>query len=119
MIWRGVVEDGQGNCSKVRPFPTGWFQGSLNLRAVDAELHGVVRNWRPEEWAWVEWMPTLFPVRLPEFGVDAIMGLDPLTRVHEVVAKVKLRDVYGLRNGDVVTVDVNDDLLLAHGNKMG
>jgi hypothetical protein len=118
MIWRGVVEDGQGNCSRVAPFPLGWFQGSLNLHAVDVELHGVVRNWRPGLWAWVEWMPTVFPVRLPEFGIEAIMGLDPVTRVHEVVARVKLRDAYNLQNGDVVTVEVDDDLLLAYGKSL-
>jgi len=118
MIWRGVVEDGQGNCSRVAPFPPTWFQGSLNLRAVSVELHPLVRDWRPGLWRHVEWMPTVFPVHLPEWGVDAMMGLDHVTRVHELVGKVKFRDAYGVCNGDLVTVEVDDDLLWAHGESL-
>lgn len=119
MIWRGVVATGQGNCSKVRPFPDGWYQGSLNLRAVGIELHPLVRHRPPDDWVRVEWMPTMFPIYLPDFKLDAVMGLDHVTRVHEVVARDHLRSRFGLADGDVVNVEVADDLLWAYGHEMG
>lgn len=118
MIWRGTVEDGQGNCSKANLFPPGWFQGSLNLRATGVELHPLVRNWKPGLWRHVEWMPTMFPIYLPEFGIDGMMGLDHVTRVHEVAARVKLRHAFNLGNGDVVVVEVDDNLLWAGGESL-
>lgn len=119
MIWCGRIEPGQGNCAEVAPFPPSWFQGSLNLRAVSIELHPLVRDWRPGLWRHVEWMPTVFPIYLPELDVHGMMGLDPITRVHEVVARHHLRSRFGLNDGDVVVVEVDDDLLWAHGNKVG
>lgn len=118
MIWKGVVATGQGNCSQIRPFPPGWYQGSLNLRAVGVELHPLVRDARPDDWRRVEWMPTIFPIYLPDFKLDGMMGLDPITRVHEVVAQHHLRTMFGLADGDLVNVEVADDLLWAYGNQM-
>lgn len=120
MIWQGRVQDGQGNCLRVRPFPAGWYQGSLNLWTVSGiELHPLVRDTRPGDWRLVEWMPTVFPIYLPDFKIDGMMGLDPITRVHEVVARDHLRSKFGLQNGDVVNVEIADDLLWASGNEMG
>lgn len=119
MIWQGKIEDGQGNCFRMSLFPGGWYQGSLNLRAVDGVLHGMVRDSRPPKWVDVQWMPTIFPVRLIDLDVDAMMGLDPITMVHEVVARTHLRSQFGLENGDVVNVEVADNLLLGDGHTLG
>lgn len=120
MIWRGKVQDGQGRCLPARLFPAGWYQGSLNLWPTEGvKLHDWVRDARPDEWATVKWMPVIFPIRLPDLGVDAVMGLDFITGVHEVVAREHLRSTHRLGNGSVVTVSVADDLLWRHGNQMG
>lgn len=120
MIWQGKVQDGQGQCFPRRLFPAGWYQGSLNLWPVDGvQLHDWVRDARPPKWETVEWMPVIFPIRLPDLGVDAVMGLDFITGVHEVVARQHLRSAHKLTNGSVVTVSFSDDLLVAHGNQMG
>ena len=119
MIWRGVVASGQGNCSKAALFPPNWYQGSLNLLAAGVELHPLVRDWRPGLWRWIEWMPTVFPIYLPELNVHGMMGLDPITRVHEVVSRQHLRSRFGLADGDIVVVEVDDDLLWAHGQEVG
>jgi len=107
MRWQGQVADGQGNCFQARLFPAGWYQGSLNLHAVDGdELHDRIADCRPDGWQTVEWMPVIFPIYLPEFAIDGMMGLDPVTRVHEVVARVHLRSAFNIQNGDVVVVEV-------------
>jgi len=114
MLWQGQVAEGQGNCFKARLFPPGWYQGSLNLHAIGGnELHDRVPDCRPTDWATVEWMPVIFPIYLPDFNINGIMGLDPVTRVHEVVARSHLRSMYGLANGDIVNVEVNSDYLIS------
>ena len=119
MIWQGRIQDGQGNCLKARPFPAGWYQGSLNLWTVTGvELHSLVGDARPDTWRHVAWMPVIFPIYLPDFKLDAMMGLDPITRMHEVAARHHLRSKFGVENGDVVNVEIADDLLLTYGNEM-
>lgn len=109
MIWSGRVEDGQGRCCQVCPFPDGWFQGSLNLRG-DWSLTDRLVHLPPKSWQRVRWMPTVVPARM-ETGdgfLNVIIGVDPTTDLTEVAATVHLRSEYSLSNGDLVTLHIDD-----------
>jgi hypothetical protein len=119
MKWSGTVTTGVGNCSTVKPFPAGWFQGSLNLVPdIDGELHGRITDRRPLSWQHVQWMPIIFPAVLMPWELNCLVGLDPYTRLHEVATTVHLRTTFGLSDGDVVTLEI-DDRLVSNGSEMG
>lgn len=109
MIWSGRIEDGAGRCATVKPFPHGWFQGSLNLRG-DWSLVGRLVDGRPKSWQQVEWMPVIVPARMEtdDGMLNVIIGVDPTTELTEVAATVLLRAEYSLSNGDVVTLHIDD-----------
>ena len=112
MLWRGTVATGQGNCSRVRPFPDGWLQGSLNLVPdIDGELHDLIGDHRPLSWQHVEWMPVIFPAVLVPWELNCLVGLDPYTRLHEIATTVHLRTTFGLSDGDVVILEIDDRLV--------
>jgi CTP-dependent riboflavin kinase len=111
MEWRGIVTDGQGGCHLNRPMPYGWFQGSLNLIPVDASLKGRIRQHRPRGWAEVDWLHHMFPATLTD-GREIMVSIDYSTGHHEVAATVQLRDTYKLTNGDIVTICVDNSLVI-------
>jgi len=118
MLWRGRVATGQGNCSRVRPFPDGWFQGSLNLVPdLDGKLHDVVVDARPLSWQNVQWMPVIFPAVIVPWELNCLVGLDPYTGLHEVATTVHLRSAFGLSDGDIVTLEI-DDRLVRYGSEV-
>jgi hypothetical protein len=119
MKWSGTIATGAGRCSKVCPFPDGWFQGSLNLVPdIDGELHERIHDHRPMSWQQVQWMPIIFPAVIVPWDLNCLVGLDPYTRLHEVATTVHLRTTFGLSDGDIVTLEI-DDRLVADGTNLG
>jgi CTP-dependent riboflavin kinase len=52
----------------------------------------------------------MFPATIHPGGDLVVVIIAP--QHHEIAATVRLRASYGLQNGDVVTLDIDDDLIL-------
>ena len=123
MRLKGIVKSGKGDFSywlaKLEPFYTAktgmrLYPGTLNLHLIDQSFHtppNVLRLKKEEYGGTVS--VSIIPCRI--FGRDAFILRtdtddgkhgDPPEGILEIATDVRLRDVYNLRDGDVVEVEI-------------